>query len=142
MIDTQTPTTKLLTLWAPRVLAALRIMTGLLFLQHGLAKLINFPPGVFPDMPPLASMMGIAALLETAGAPFIILGLFTRPVAFLLAGQMAVAYFTVHAAKSFFPLVNQGEGAILFCFIYLYLFAAGPGAWSLDEKLARRPVVP
>jgi putative oxidoreductase len=135
MIDTQSLTAT----WAPRVLAALRVMAGLLFLQHGLAKLINFPPGVFPEMPPLASMMGIAALLETAGPPFLILGLFTRPVAFILAGEMAVAYFGFHAANSFFPLVNHGEGAILFCFIFLYLFAAGPGAWSLDGKLARRP---
>jgi len=135
MLNAQTLTT----VWAPRVLAALRVITGLLFLQHGLAKLINFPPGVFPETPPLASIMGIAALLETAGAPFIVLGLFTRPVAFILSGQMAVAYFAFHATQSFFPLVNNGEGAILFCFIFLYLFVAGPGAWSLDEKLAPRP---
>ncbi len=124
--------------WAPKALAALRIIAGLMFLQHGFAKLFNFPPGVFPESPPLMSILGAAAILETVGAPLIVLGLFTRPVAFLLSGQMAVAYFGFHAAQSFYPILNHGEGAILFCFIFLYLFVAGPGAWSLDQRLGSK----
>ena|SRR5579871_4388107 len=131
----------LATTWAPRILSLLRIMTGLLFLEHGLAKIFDFPHGGFPGAPvPLANILGVSALLELVGGAFIALGLFTRPVAFILSGEMAVAYFLAHAPQGFFPILNHGEPAILYCFIFLYLFAAGAGVWSLDQVLAgRRP---
>ena len=124
--------------WAPHALAALRIMTALLFVEHGLVKLIGFPPGAQPGQVPLASLFGAAAILEVAGGLALALGLFTRPVALLLSGEMAIAYFLVHAPKGFFPVLNGGEGAILFCFIFLYLAAAGPGAWSVDNRRGGR----
>ena len=134
MIDEQT----LSTVWAPRLLAALRIMAALLFLEHGLVKLFGFPFGAAPGAQPLLSFLGIAGLIEVVGAWLLLLGLFTRPVAFVLAGEMAVGYFTVHAPLGFYPAINAGEGAILFCFIFLYLAAAGPGAWSVDEVRAAK----
>jgi putative oxidoreductase len=124
--------------WAPRLLAALRIMAALLFLEHGLVKVFGFPPGAAPGPQPLLSYLGIAGLMETVGGWLLAIGLFTRPVAFLLAGEMAFGYFTVHAPLGFFPAINAGDAAILFCFIFLYLFAAGPGAWSIDEMRARK----
>ena len=117
--------------WAPRMLSVLRIMTGLLFLQHGTGKHLGFPP---IDAPPLMSPGGIAGVFELVGGILIILGLFTRPVAFILAGLMAVAYFWIHAPSSFFPIMNGGELAVLYCFVFLYLMCAGPGPWSLDAK--------
>ncbi|KQP83008.1 DoxX family protein [Methylobacterium sp. Leaf117] len=121
--------------WAPRLLSVLRIMSGLLFLEHGTQKLFGFPArmggGPAPD---LLSLPGIAGSLELVGGTLIVLGLFTRPVAFLLSGQMAVAYFLAHAPKSPFPALNGGDAAILFCFVFLYLVAAGPGPWSLDAQ--------
>jgi putative oxidoreductase len=134
MIDDQT----LANAWAPRLLAVLRIMSALLFLEHGLVKVFGFPPGAAPGPQPLLSFFGIAGLIETAGGWLLLIGLFTRPVAFLLAGEMAVGYFTVHAPLGFFPAINAGDGAILFCFIFLYLSAAGPGAWSADEMRAAK----
>jgi putative oxidoreductase len=128
-----------LTVWAPRVLSLLRIIAALLFMEHGLMKLFHFPapqPGA-PD--PLPPMLLAAAWLETVGGALLALGLFTRPVAFVLAGQMAVAYFIAHASKGFYPALNGGEAAILFCFIFLYLVFAGPGAWSLDAMIRKRP---
>ena len=126
------------TTWAPRLLSVLRIMTGLLFLAHGTQKLLGFPPrsggGNAPD---LLSMIGAAGLLELIGGVLIILGLFTRPVAFILSGQMAVAYFIAHAPRSPFPTLNGGDAAILFCFVFLYLAAAGPGPWSVDAQRRR-----
>jgi putative oxidoreductase len=119
--------------WAPRVLAALRVISALLFLEHGLVKVIGFPPGAAPGPQALLSFFGIAGLIETAGGILLLLGLFTRPVAFLLAGEMAVGYFTVHAPQGFYPAVNGGDAAILFCFVFLYLCVAGPGAWSVDQ---------
>jgi putative oxidoreductase len=119
--------------WAPRLLAALRIVSALLFLEHGLVKVIGFPPGAAPGQQALLSLFGIAGLIETVGGVLLLIGLFTRPVAFLLAGEMAVGYFMVHAPQGFFPAVNGGDAAILFCFVFLYLSAAGPGAWSADE---------
>ncbi|TAK98646.1 MAG: DoxX family protein [Rhodospirillaceae bacterium] len=135
---------RLTTTWAPRVLSLLRIIAGLLFLEHGLAKVCDFPHGGFPGAPiPIAGVLGASALIELIGSPFIVLGLFTRPVAFLLSGEMAVAYFLVHAPTGFFPILNHGEEAILYCFIFLYLSVAGAGAWSLDQVLgSRRTVVP
>jgi putative oxidoreductase len=132
MIDEQA----LSNMWAPRLLAALRIMTALLFLEHGLVKLFGFPPGAAPGAQPLFSFLGIAGLIEVVGGWLLLLGLFTRPAAFVLAGEMAVGYFLVHAPLGFFPAINAGEPAILFCFIFLYIAAAGPGAWSVDEMRA------
>ena len=132
MIDDQT----LSNVWAPRLLAALRIMSALLFLEHGLVKVFGFPPDAAPGPQPLLSLFGIAGLIEAVGGVLLLIGLFTRPVAFLLSGEMAVGYFMVHAPADFYPAINGGDAAILFCFVFLYLFAAGPGAWSVDEKRA------
>ena len=123
--------------WAPHALAALRIMTALLFLAHGTQKLFGFPvPQMAMDqLPPL---LLAAALLEGIGGVLILLGLFTRPVAFVLSGQMAVAYFIGHATRGFFPTNNGGDAAILFCFVFLYLFFAGGGSGTLDNVISRR----
>jgi putative oxidoreductase len=120
--------------WAPHALAVLRIVTALLFIAHGTGKLLGFPDlGFQPD---LFSLFGLAGAIEIAGGILLILGLFTRPVAFILSGEMAVAYFMAHAPNGFFPVLNQGESAVLFCFIFLFLVFAGAGAWSLDGKRA------
>jgi putative oxidoreductase len=119
--------------WDARALAALRIMTALLFIEHGLQKYLGFPvPGPFGLVSPL-SVMGTAGVLELVGGGLLLIGLFTRPAAFILCGMMAVAYFMVHAPRGFFPIVNQGEPAILFCFIFLLFATVGPGAWSADD---------
>jgi putative oxidoreductase len=121
--------------WAGPLHAALRIMTGLLFLQHGMTKLFKFPlTDYFKDGVPLFSMMGVAGLLELIGGILIIIGLFTRPVAFVLAGFMAVAYFMAHAPGNVFPILNGGELAIMFCFVFLWLAAAGAGPYSADAR--------
>lgn len=120
--------------WAPRLRSIFRIVLALLFLAHGLVKLFGFPAGAQPGQVPLASLFGLAAILELVGGAALLVGLFTRPVAFLLSGQMAVAYFMVHAPQSFFPVLNGGELAIIYCFAFLYLAAAGAGPWSLDAK--------
>lgn len=125
------------TLWAPRLLSVLRIITAFLFLQHGTAKLFGFPHVAFFDELSLLSLIGFAGVLEAVGGLLLVLGLFTRLVAFILSGEMAFAYFIGHAPKGLFPLLNNGEPAILFCFIFLYLVAAGGGAWSLDRRLCR-----
>lgn len=124
--------------WAPRLLSLMRIMVALAFMQHGTSKLWGFPATLgSPDA--LTLPLG---LLETIGGALLVLGLFTRPLAFLLAGQMAVAYWWghwwAHPEKSLFPMVNHGEGALLYCFVFLYLAAAGGGAWSLDKTLNLR----
>ena len=121
--------------WRPIALSLLRIVAGFVFLLHGTQKVFGFPVG-----PPVQgfSLLLIAGWLEVPGGILILLGLFTRPVAFILCGQMAVAYFTSHLPNGFWPLVNRGELALLFCFIYLYLVAAGPGPWSLDAILRRK----
>jgi putative oxidoreductase len=116
--------------WAPRVLGVVRVMAALLFIQHGTQKLFGFPPREFPFE--LASIYGLAAVLELVGGTLLLLGLFTRPVAFVLSGMMAVAYFMAHGSQNFFPATNGGDAAILFCFLFLYLVFAGPGSWSLD----------
>ncbi len=118
-------------LWASRVLSLLRIVTALLFIEHGTQKLFGFPPLDHPA-PALLSLLGIAALLETIGGALLLLGLFTQPVAFILSGEMAVAYWLYHAPHSIFPAINGGDAAILDCFIFLYLAFAGGGTWSLD----------
>lgn len=118
--------------WAPRLLSILRIMTGLLLLQHGTAKLFKIP--VIPMFANLSitSLPGIAGILELVGGVLIILGLFTRPTAFILSGMTAFAYFIAHAPKGFYPILNGGELAALYCFVFLYIAAAGPGPWSVD----------
>lgn len=134
----------LYTTWGPRLLSVLRIVAGLLFMLHGTQKLFNYPPGplkpdgtsLFPL--PLLSLAGVAGILELVGGLFILLGLFTRPVAFILSGEMAVAYFMNHAPKGFWPLLNGGELSVLYCFIFLYLAAAGGGPWSVDSCMRRR----
>jgi len=128
-----------LALWSPRVLSLLRIVTGLLFMEHGLMKAVGFPipqAGV-PD--PLPPILMAAAAIEILGGALITLGLFTRAAAFICAGEMAVAYFMGHATKSFWPGVNQGGEAILYSFIFLYLAFAGGGEWSLDAAVRKRP---
>jgi len=124
------------TVWAPRVLSILRIVSALLFFEHGSAKLFGFPPSNFS--PEVMSLPWIAGVLEVVGGALLFLGLFTRPVAFILSGQMAVAYWMAHAPKSFYPLLNGGDGAILFCFIFLYFVFAGGGSWSLDALMRRK----
>jgi putative oxidoreductase len=126
------PFEKVLAPWSSQILSLLRIMTGLLFLEHGTAKLLDFPHLDMFNGLQILSLGGVAGILELVGGALIAIGLFTRPVAFLLSGQMAVAYFLVHAPQNFLPLLNGGESAILFCFIFLYLAAAGGGAWSFD----------
>jgi putative oxidoreductase len=121
--------------WTGSLHAALRVVTGLLFLQHGTSKFFKFPlTEYFKDGVELFSLMGLAGTLEIAGGILIILGLFTRVTAFVLSGFMAAAYFIAHAPQSFFPLQNFGEAAIFFCFIFLYFAAAGAGPFSLDES--------
>ncbi len=121
--------------WSPRVLAVVRIITALLFIEHGLMKLVAFPAAI-PGLPsPLPGIMLAAALIEIIGGALIAVGLLTRIAAFLCSGEMAAAYFMFHAPKSFWPAVNQGDAAILFCFVFLYLVFAGAGAWSLDACL-------
>ncbi|WP_113261614.1 DoxX family protein [Agrobacterium cavarae] len=118
--------------YQPYALAALRIIAALLFIEHGTQKLFGFPPAQMEgSLPPL---LLAAALLELVGGILILIGLFTRPVAFILSGQMAFAYFMAHAPKSFFPAINGGDAAILFCFVFLFLVTAGPGAFAVDKR--------
>jgi len=124
---------------APSLLSILRIIAAFLFIQVGTAKLFAFPAAVMPGggTAPVASLPGIAGVLEFVGGTLLLLGLFTRPVAFLLSGEMAVAYFLGHAGNGFWPVLNGGSPAIMFCFVWLYLSAAGPGPWSLDALRGR-----
>ncbi|MET0192983.1 MAG: DoxX family protein [Hyphomicrobiaceae bacterium] len=119
--------------YTQQLLSLLRIMTGLLFLQHGTTKYLSIPVTRMSNASPM-TMGGFAGILELVGGVLIIIGLFTRPVAFILSGMMAVAYFYGHAAGGFFPIVNGGELAALYCFVFLYLAAAGGGAWSVDRS--------
>jgi putative oxidoreductase len=118
--------------YRPQALAALRIVAALLFIEHGTQKFIDFPPAEQP-FGNLMNILGVAGVLEVVGGLLILVGLFTRPVAFVLCGFMAVAYFMAHAPQSFFPINNRGDAAVLFCFVFLYLTAAGPGAFALDN---------
>jgi putative oxidoreductase len=120
--------------WTPRLRALLRIVAALMFITFGTTKLFAFPAGVPPNggAVRLMSQMGLGALLEVIGGGLLLLGLFTRPVAFLLSGEMAVAYFQFHFPQGFWPTLNGGIPAILYCFLWLYFSAAGAGAWSLD----------
>jgi putative oxidoreductase len=125
------------TVWGPRMLAILRIVAALIFMEHGTQKLLGFPPSDRPA-PELFSLIGLAGVLELVGGLLLLLGLFTRPVAFMLSGEMAVAYWMAHAPRSFFPAVNDGDAAILYCFVFLYLAVVGGGAWALDNLLRER----
>jgi putative oxidoreductase len=127
--------------WQPRLLGLLRIATALLFLQHGTAKLLGFPHVAMFDNLRLLSLLGVAGVLELAGGILLLLGVFTRPLAFILSGEMAFAYFLAHAQKSFFPVLNQGELAALYCFVFLYLAVAGGGAWSLMRDRITPPSI-
>lgn len=125
--------------WTPRVLSILRIAAALFLLQHGTMKFLGFPPG---NPPPAGSMPWIAGIFELVGGALLAVGLFTRPVAFLLSGMTAVGYFMVHAPRGFFPLLNGGELAALYSFVFLYLAFAGPGPWSVDAILKRDGKLP
>ena len=122
----------------PILLSVLRIVAALLFLEHGAQKLLGFPPGSPMPMPPAFTLFWFAGLIELVGGTLIALGLFTRAAAFLCAGEMAFAYFIGHATRGFFPANNMGDAAILYCFVFLYLAAAGPGPWSVDAMRGRR----
>jgi len=123
--------------WSPRVRSILRIVAALLFMEHGLMKLFHFPaaqPGV-PD--PLPALLMAAAIIEVVGGTLVALGLFTRVAALICSGEMAVGYFMAHASNGFWPALNGGDAAILFCFIFLYFAFAGPGEWSIDAARSR-----
>ncbi len=124
--------------WTPYVLGLLRIITGFLFLQHGSSKLLGVPYNAMFDGLQLMSLMGVAGILELVGGTLILLGLFTRPVAFILSGQMAVAYFMAHAPGGFLPIVNKGELAVLFSFVFLYFAFAGAGKFSFDSIFCKK----
>jgi len=126
-----------LQIWTPRLLSVLRIATGFLFIEHGTQKWLAFP---MPRANPTEfwSLGGAAGLLELFGGLLILLGLFTRPIAFVLSGLMAFAYFLAHAPRGFWPILNGGELAALYSFLFLYLAAAGGGPWSLDRWLRRK----
>ncbi|MBP1807414.1 DoxX family protein [Rubellimicrobium aerolatum] len=122
--------------WAPRMLSVLRIVSALIFMAHGTQKILGFPAS---DMaPPVGSLIWVAGMLELVGGALLVLGLFTRPVAFVLSGLMAAAYWMAHAPQGPFPALNGGDAAILYCFVFLYFVFAGPGPWSLDAAMGRR----
>ena len=121
-----------MTAWSPHVLGVLRIVTAFLFVSHGMAKILHIPFQPQYANLQILSLIGVAGVLELVGGALVLVGLFTRPVAFILSGEMAVAYFTAHAPRAFLPLLNQGDAAVLYCFVFLYLAFAGAGSWSLD----------
>ena len=125
--------------WAPIFLSVLRMIAAFAFFTYGTSKLFAWPAGMLPNgaTAVLASKIGFAGILETVGGALLFVGLFTRPVAFLLCGEMAYAYLSGHMVRSFWPTINQGVPAFLFCFIWLYISAAGPGPWSVDAMMRR-----
>ena len=123
--------------WGPRLLSVLRIVAGFLLMQHGMQKLLGLPAPMPTGTVPLLSLFGFVGVLELGGGLLLLLGLFTRPVSFLLSGELAAAYFMAHAPQGFWPLLNQGELAALYSFVFLYLAVAGGGAWALDRLLRR-----
>ena len=129
--------TETMAAWAPRALSVLRIITGLMIIEHGMAKLLGWPVVAAFAQLKLFSLLGLAGTIELVGGALLIIGLFTQPVAFILSGEMAVAYFMVHAPRSFFPLINGGSLAIIYCFACLYLSTAGGGPWSVDATMKK-----
>lgn len=126
--------------YSDEALSLLRIVAALMFLLHGTSKLLGFPP--FPgEQPAMFSLLWVGGMMEMIGGTLLLVGLFSRPIAFLLSGEMAVAYWMFHAPKSTFPSENGGEAAILFCFVFLLIAAAGPGAWSIDAKIRRHRTI-
>jgi putative oxidoreductase len=123
----------------PHLRSLLRIMAGFTFSQHGWQKFFGSLGGIGGHSVPVNSMLGAAGVIETVGGALIMLGLFTRPVAFLLSGEMAIGYFRTHAPRGFWPLLNGGEITVVYCFLWLWFFAAGPGPWSLDHLLGWEP---
>lgn len=123
--------------WTPYLLSLLRFVTGLTLLQHGTGKILHFPAGVVPPTFSLNSWPGYAGVIELVCGILLVLGLFTRPAAFLASGMTAVAYFMVHAPQGFFPILNKGELAAVYCFVFLYICAAGPGPVSVDAKMSK-----
>jgi putative oxidoreductase len=128
---------ELLATWTPRALSVLRIIMGLMIIQHGMSKIIGFPAVAATANVQVLSLIGAAGLIELIGGALLILGLLTRPVAFIISGEMAFAYFMAHGPKSFYPLLNGGTLAIMFCFTCLYLSTAGAGPWSVDAAMKR-----
>src|SRR5215471_16387416 len=129
--------TETLTAWAPRALSVFRIITGLMIIEHGMGKLLGWPVvPAYADVK-LISLLGLAGTIELVGGALLVIGLFTQPAAFILSGEMAVAYFMVHAPRSFFPLINGGSLAIIYCFACLYLSTSGGGAWSVDATMKK-----
>lgn len=128
------------TSWAPYLLSILRFVGAFMFIQFGTAKLFAFPAAVMPGggTAPLTSLPGFAGALEVVGGALLLLGLFTRPVAFLLSGEMAIAYFMGHAPQGFWTVLNGGSPAVIYCFLWLYVSAAGPGLWSIDSFVGRK----
>ena len=120
--------------WRPHVLSLLRIVAALLFLEHGLQKFFGFPSAA----PPMTPLLYVQGVLETLGGFLLLLGVYTRPVAFILAGDMAAAYFIAHFPRSFFPAVNGGDAAVLFCFVFFFIFFAGGGPWSVDRAVLKQ----
>jgi putative oxidoreductase len=127
--------------YAPQALSLLRIVASLIFILHGSSKILGFPVTEM-GMPPAGSLFWIGGLLELVGGLLLLIGLFSRPVALILSGEMAVAYWMVHAPQSTFPMINGGDAAILYCFVFLLIAAAGPGPWSVDASLRRRRTEP
>jgi putative oxidoreductase len=121
--------------WAPYWLSVLRIVTSLLFLEHGLEKLFGFPVAG----PALSPLVAIQAVIEVFGGAALLVGVYARPVAFVLCGDMAVAYFMAHFPRSFYPIVNGGDAAVLYCFVFFYIVLAGAGPWSVDDVVLKRP---
>jgi putative oxidoreductase len=124
--------------WSPQILSLLRIVAALLFVQHGCAKLLHVPYQPMFAHLHLMSLLGIQGVIELAGGALLAVGLFSRPVAFILCGDMAVAFFIAHFPKNWLPILNGGDLAVLFCFTFLYLWVAGPGSWSLDAMMSAR----
>jgi len=118
--------------WSPRFLSVLRMDAAFLFMVHGSSKLLQIPHDAMHENVQLMSLIGVQGVLELGGGALLLVGLFSRPVAFILSGDMAVAYFMAHWPKSWLPYLNGGDLAVLFCFVFLYLWAAGPGPWSID----------
>ena len=122
--------------YAPQVLSILRVVVALLFLEHGMSRLFGFPSAMLA--PPFLTLYWFAGAIELIGSALLLVGLFARPVAFIMSGEMAFAYFLSHAPNGFFPILNRGDAAILYCFVFFYIAFAGAGPWSLDALMQRR----